>query len=352
MRIRRLPTWPIVLGLIAVLLLPAVGPLRISSVSAANLGLRELHIADAEAGATTTYKIRMSGQSAGIVGSVRLQLCTNDPFPSTPCTAPAGADFTSGTLINQTGMTGFSIDPSTTANELVLTRVPAASVPGLVTFEISGVVNPTNAGAYFGRLETFASTDATGANHDGSGLAFDIQLANLSVKSVVPPYLLFCVGNTIQPYDCNTAQGNYVDFGELSSTKTSTGHTQFLVATNADFGYTIRALGTTLTSGINTIDPLGAQDVSRIGVSQFGLNLRANSTPPTGSDVQGSGVGVVAAGYNTPNYYKFVPGDVLVSSLDPDYFRLFTVSYVVNVSRTQSPGVYVSTLQYVALASF
>lgn len=351
MRLTRLHKGSLALSLIAVLLLLA-GPLRISSVSGANLTTRTLHTASNVAAVTTTYKISMTGQSAGTVGSVRLQLCVEDPFQGRPCTGPSGLDFTGATLSNQTGMTGFSIDPSTTVNELVLSRVPAASVAGLVEFELSDVVNPDTAGTYFGRLETFVTTDASGAATDFGGLAFAILPGLVSVQSEVPPYLLFCIGNTITPYDCSTATGNYIDFGEFSSTRTATGQTRFVVATNADYGYTVRVLGTTLTSGTNIITGLASPDVSRRGVSQFGMNLRANSSPSTGSNVLGTGTGVIAAGYNSPNFFKFVPGDVLVSSIDPEYFRLFTISYIVNVSSSQTPGVYVSTLQYIALASF
>jgi hypothetical protein len=334
------------------LLLTIAGPLRISTVSGANLASRELHIADSEAGVTTIYKITLSGQSAGTIGSIRLQLCTNDPFPGTPCTAPGGLDFLGSNLASQSGMTGFSIHLGTTANELILTRVPAASVPGVVVFELTNVVNPAAGGSYFGRLETFVSTDATGASTDASGLAFAISQGQVNVQSVVPPYLLFCAGNTVQAFDCTTAQGNYVDFGEFSPTQTATGQTQMIVATNADFGYTIRVLGTTLTSGINVIPAVNFPDISRIGTSQFGLNLRANSTPPVGNNVQGTGVGTVMPDYNSPNFYKFLSGDVLVSSVDPDYIRLFTVTYIANISSSQAPGIYVSTLQYIALASF
>lgn len=230
--------------------------------------------------------------------------------------------------------------------------MPAAPTSGASTYVMNGVSNTTQAGTIYGRLETFASTDASGTAKDGAGLAIAMLPGQISIQTEVPPYLLFCVGNTIQPFDCDTAQGNYVDFGVFSPNKTSTGQTQFLVATNADFGYTIRALGTTLTSGTNTLPALGTSDISRRGTSQFGLNLRANSSPATGTDVQGSGVGVIAADYNQPNLYKFLSGDVLVSAIDPDPYRLFTVSYIANVNKNQAPGVYVSTLQYIALASF
>ena len=354
MRERRLRFQRIAFGLLAVLLLGGAGPLGIgvTTVSAANFATRQVSMSDNLVNAVANYTLAFSGQSAGTVGSIRLQLCTNDPFIGTPCNAPAGLDITTATLSNQSGMTGFTISPNTTANQLVLTRTPDVTLPGTSSYELQGVHNPSSAGTVFGRLETFASTDASGAHLDASGLAVNYMANAVSVSTYVPPYLLFCAGNTIQPYDCATAQGNFVDFGELSYLKTSTGQTQLLAATNADYGYTIRVIGTTLTSGINVIPALQSSDIARTGVNQFGLNLRANSTPPTGSDVQGSGSAAVASGYDTPNYFKFVSGDVLASSTTSDSYRLYTVSYITNITKNQPAGIYVSTLQYIALASF
>ena len=354
MRERRLWFQRVAFGLATVLLLGGAGPfaIDIAQVSAANFATRQLQMSERLVNATANYILSFSGESAGTVGSIRLQLCVNDPFVGTPCTAPAGLDFTAATLLNQSGMTGFSISPLTTSNQLILTRVPGATIAGVSSYELQGVHNASNAGTVFGRLETFATTDASGAHLDGSGLAVDYTADLVSVSTYVPPYLLFCAGNTIQPYDCSTAQGNFVDFGELSALKTSTGHTQLLAATNADYGYTIRVLGTTLTSGINVIPALQTADIARTGVSQFGLNLTANSTPPTGANVQGDGSATIASPYATPNYYQFVSGDILASSPTADSYRLYTVTYIANISKSQPAGIYVSTLQYIALASF
>ena len=330
----------------------ALGVPLSSPVLAANFSTREFRMTDNLVNAVADYTLTFSGQTIGTVGSIRLQLCTNDPFIGTACTAPNGFDLRAATLVSQTGMTGFSISASTTANQLILTRTPGTSVAGTVSYGLQGIHNPSSAGTIFGRLETFASSDASGANIDASGLAVDYTDNAVNVSTTVPPYLLFCIGNTIQANDCATAQGTYIDFGELSSTKTKTAQTQLLAATNADYGYTIRVLGLTLISGINSIPALQNQDISRTGVSQFGLNLRANTTPPVGTDVQGAGSAAVTAAYSTPNYYKFTSGDVLVSTNNVDNYRLFTVSYIVNVAKGQPAGIYVSTLQYIALASF
>lgn len=327
--------------------------IAIEHTGAANFATRRLAVGDSLAGAVNVrYNLSFSGQSAGSIGSIRLQVCSNDPFPGTPCTPPVGFDISGVQLLSQSGMTGFSVHASTNANELVLTRVPAANNAGMVSYELGNVKNPTNAGTYYGRLETFSSTDATGPSHDANGLAIAFVGNDLSIHTYVPPYLAFCIGNVIPAEDCSTASGNYIDLGELSPTRTATGETKMLVATNADFGYSLTVLGTTLTSGINIIPAISTPDVSRPGTSQFGINLRANTTPSSGSEPSGMGRGNPTADYNIPNKFKFASGDMLASYNDPDYYRMYTADYIVNVSKDQPAGIYVTTLTYIALATF
>lgn len=349
---RRLHKHHLALGLVAVLLFTVAGPLRVWFAHGDELGRRSLQLSDSQASATANYVLSFDGQSGGTVGSVRAQFCSNDPLIGYPCTAPSGFDVSNATLAAQTNMTGFSIDAAdTTANVLVLMRTPGAAPSGNSTYTLSGVTNPDTAGSYYVRLETFASTDASGGHVDYGGLAYAIG-SSVSISTVVPPYLLFCTGVTIQPYDCGTATGDYIDFGNITPNKTSSGHTQLLVATNAVDGYTTRVVGTTLTSGNNTIPALTSPDVSRTGVSQFGLNLRANATPPMGSNVRGNGSGTVASSYNKPDFYQFNSGDIVASSPVPDEYRLYTASYIINISKNQPSGVYVSTITYVTLANF
>ena len=125
-----------------------------------------------------------------------------------------------------------------------------------------------------------------------------------------------------------------------------------LVATNAAQGYTIYMGGTTLISGNNIISELVGNDVSRPGVGQFGINLRANSSPSVGSEPAGPGNGVPTTNYGQTNRFRFVSGESLATYPAPDDIRQYTVSYIVNVPATQPSGVYVSTLTYVCLANF
>jgi len=253
-------------------------------------------------------------------------------------------------MTDQSGITDFNISSNSTVNDIVLTR-PSTSVSAIpVSYAFSQVVNPSNDGSYYTRITTYPTTDASGTPTDIGGLAFAINKA-INVSAEVPPYLLFCTGVTISGFDCSSASGNYIDFGQLTTDHTSAGVTQLLAATNAQSGYNIHLGGTTLTSGNNIITPLSGQ-TSQPGQSQFGLNLRANTVPNVGQDVQGSGTGAVASGYNVSDHYRFNANDLLASSNTADDWRKYTVSYIVNINKDQPGGVYVATMTYVCLANF
>jgi hypothetical protein len=319
--------------------------------SADELGNRSLDLSNATAGTTSIYQLSFDIASPGPVGSISLTLCSNDPFPQDPCSIPNGSDLSNAVLTAQTGETGFSIASGSAPNVLVLTRPAVAASAGRVTYTLANVMNPSDNGSYFARIQTYASTDGTGPATDNGGIVFYIN-SELSVSAEVPPYLIFCTGITIDGYNCANAQGNYIDFGEFSATRANQGSSQMLTVTNSNSGYSITMDGTTLTSGNNILEPLTSNDVSRPGTSQFGINLRANSSPIGGSDPTGPGVGQPAATYDQPNFYRFVPGEIVASATQPDNVREYTVSYIANIPSDQAPGIYVTTVTYVCLATF
>jgi hypothetical protein len=109
--------------------------------------------------------------------------------------------------------------------------------------------------------------------------------------------------------------------------------------------------GTTMTSG-NDVIPAMSGGASQPGVSQFGLNGRLNTGPSVGADPDGPGVVIPKAPYNNPNQFRFVSGDIITSSNNPDDVRKITVSYIVNRDKNQAPGRYVATISYICLANF
>jgi hypothetical protein len=254
-------------------------------------------------------------------------------------------------IVASSGFSAFNVFPEAT-NQLLISWGPVTITPPQpLTLTLDNIINPNTVGSYYGRYTTYSSTNGTGPVLDDGGLAFAIN-TNITVSSYVPPYLTFCTGLQIPGLNCNTATGDYVNLGNLAPSHSSQATSQLLLATNAANGYVIQVYGTTMTSGNNVIDALSSNAGSHPGSPQFGLNLRANSSPPVGSDPSGPGAGQPAAGYNTPNSFRFVPNDIVASSPAADDWRKYTVSYLVNVPASQAPGVYASTLTYVAAGSF
>jgi hypothetical protein len=323
----------------------------ITTFAVASFGDRSITLSDNRAGSTGQFVLGLNTLGQGTVGSVKLEFCSSGAVPGTPCTPPTGFNSQTAVLAGQSGVADFSKLPATSDNVIGITRLPSSVANIPVTYTFTHILNPASNGTYFLRVYTYPTNDTTGAYTTAGGLAFSITNA-VSVNATVPPYLTFCTGITIPILDCASAQGSYVNFGELSSGHANTGQAQMLTATNAENGYSVTVAGTTLTSGNNIIDASATQSTSTVGKPQFGLNLRANNTPFVGLDPDGLGVGSPTAGYGSPDRYKFVSGDVVAMALQPDLFKRYTISYVVNVPKTQSPGDYVTTLTYICLANF
>ncbi len=333
--------------LFAVIIIQATGYAQTSLPS------RSLQIADPKPAQTNVnYTVGFSVTGAGyVLGSFTLLFCDNTPLIGQPCDPPVGFDASTAIITNQTGISGFTIAPGATANSLLLTRVPTFVNAADIRIELSGITNPTNKGTYFGRIQTYSSDDATGVAVNEGGVTFAIT-PPIDIATYVPPYLYLCVAVTLPGYLCSGAVGNFVDFGELSANQTRTGTSQFLVATNAGAGFVVYVIGIPPTSGNNVIPAMTTRGPSQTGVSQFGINLRDNSNPDVGNDPVGAGSGTIAPDYNIPNQFKFFYGQALVSSNTTTADKKFTTSYIINVNRNQKPGVYNTTLLYIALATF
>ena len=330
----------------------AVGLLHFSNAYGAELPQRSLLLSDSTASATANYVLSFTLPAPENLGSIQLQICSNSPLLTDVCNPPAGFNISGASLTGQNGETGFSIyAPGTNANTIVLTRPAslAAAVP--VSYSFGSVVNPSSVGTFYGRLQTFATSDASGPANDSSGLAMSTADV-ININTTIPPYLLFCSGITIGGFDCNTASGNYINFGNLMSGVTSSADSQIVTATNAGSGYTINVNGPTMTSGNNVINNIPVRDVSRPGTSQFGINLEANTSPSVGAAPIGPGAADPTADYASPNFYKYLPGDTIATASGVVDYRKFTISYILNIPKGQTPGVYVSTLTYVCLANF
>lgn len=335
----------------AVLLLPLlVG--TIPEVGAAQLENRNIRISTARLGADAAHVFSFDVASASPIASISFIYCANSPMFSDPCDPPVGLNLSSVVLSGQTLNTGFAYVPAySSPNSLVLSRPISAGIQGPSSYSFDDILNPTTpAQTVFVRLATYATVDATGPAIDRGSVAFASQDV-FQVDAYVPPYLTFCAGVFVT-LNCNSVTGNYIDIGELGTNRTATGLMQFSGATNDPGGYVTYLNGLTMTSGNNIITPLGINAGSNTGVSQFGLNLRANSNPGFGLEPTGMGSSSPTPGYGTPNSYRFVNGEAITNTNLPTDFKIFTAAYIVNVSNSQPPGVYVTTMTYTAIASF
>jgi hypothetical protein len=142
-------------------------------------------------------------------------------------------------------------------------------------------------------------------------------------------------------------------------------------STNAGSGYVITVNGPTLTSGSNTVSAINSS-ASVKGVSQFGLNLKLNTTATStiavgtevavasnGTNYRGQAVGTAQGytnNYNTVDSFSFTSGDPVANSgnatLGGSDAQIYTVSYIVNVPGSQPAGTYTSTLTYICTPTF
>lgn len=333
------------------LLLMAVPVLISGNIGAVPLNQRRISVSSPVAGATVAHTISFGIATAGILGSIQLQYCDNDPFIGTPCTAPPGLDLLAGTLSSQTGEIGFTIDPSSTSNNILLTRVPVAALAGPVQYVLNNVINPsTPNNSTYVRISTYATTDGSGPTTDQGGAVFSTA-GSFGTAAFVPPFMVFCVAVTINT-NCTSLSGDSVDFGTLSAAQVHAVTTQSSIATNDPTGYVLYSLGTTLTSGNNTIPAMAIPNPSIAGLGQFGINLRNNNNPNLGQDITGAGTGAAMPNYNTPDLFMFSPGAAIAQSTLPTDYNVYTTTYIANMATGQAPGIYVTTITYMAVAQF
>src|SRR5579862_2225174 len=65
---------------------------------AAQLGTRSIAIGSSQPSVVTTHTFNFMTTTAGNIGSIQFDYCTNGPFFGTPCTAPSGMSVSSATI--------------------------------------------------------------------------------------------------------------------------------------------------------------------------------------------------------------------------------------------------------------
>lgn len=368
------------LSLVTLVVALSVGPFLPMTAHAAQITNRKLTLIAGDTNGNTVnagampsgvvkHRFTFTVPSSTNVGSIQFLYCTQ---AADACVTPTGLSTTSATLDSQSGATGFTI-VNTTNGAPYLTRASAAVTPGVLEYTLNSVTNPSdNNKSFYVRISTFASVDTTGAPTDQGTVAASTS-EQIYLSGIMPESLVFCTGATIDRTpavtgvpDCATATAGVISYNQaFSPTDTATASSQMFASTNAGSGFAITVNGPTLTSGANTITGMATMGPGIHGVSQFGLNLKLNttttSTTPVGAEIDRPSNGTnfraqAATGYDTVDNFKFVPGDVVADSYNGGAggtdSQIITVSYIANVPGSLPAGTYSTTLTYICTPTF
>ncbi len=329
------------------------------TVQAAEITNRKVTLSDSGGAATgVTYTLTSSAlpTTGTPVKSVDAQICD---AASGTCNAVTGFSSSSSTLaVQPSGLgcaSGWTVNTATSTKLRILDAACASNPSGSVSIQWGAVVNPTATNlTFFLRVTTYSDSAWTTPLDTGVIAASTSQAISLS--GTMDESLVFCTGTSITGQNCGTVAGTSVAFGTFSSSSTKTGTSVMAASTNGAGGYSITINGGTLTcgacAGSPTITALSSQTASSTGTSQFGANLRVNTTPSFGADPTGSGSGTYTANYGTANQYRFVTADSVASASGATNANTFTVAYIVNVPGSQAAGTYTATMTYICTATF
>lgn len=251
---------------IMALLLALVVPLV---ASAANVTGRSIALSNSSKAATNvTYDVTFT--PAGDAGAFVIDFCSNTPLMGESCTAPTGFD-ASGAA---TSTAGFSVDSATTTRVVVEGELTEDSEE---TVTLTGIDNPTAAGALYARIATFEDAEDAAASTpqnlagsiDQGAVAISIT-DSIGVSGVVLETLTFCVSNTALTDNCQTIQAPEVVLGEevgdivaLTPGEVSEDSIYTLISTNAANGAVVRLKSSA--AGCGGLMRAGAPEACDIG---------------------------------------------------------------------------------------
>lgn len=204
--------------------------------------------------------------------------------------------------------------------------------------------NSTNYSADEVFIGSGGTNDASSTNYQGRASIGDMVVGN-STSTSYQAYGGFTTASD-PVLEMNMDPVN-TDLGAGSSAATSTLTATFSVRAYLSSGYSVYAIGAPPTSSAGRqIAPLTSGGSSTTGVSQFGMNLVANTTPSIGanpSQIPDSSFsfGAAASGYGTANSFKYNNGDKIAQSTTSSGHTLYTMSYIFNFSPIEYAGVYV-----------
>ena len=344
-------------------------------------------------GSTTSYRVNFNPASTQTIYGIVVDFCNTDPIPGDLCTAPTGFSVGSGGFTANSGVSGSWTGASQNGGrtfELTLAAGAAWTSSTTVSFDITGVTNPTVLGTFYARIFTFSAFSGAGSAATwlafGSGNGEDITddwdyggialstAEPIIVTSKVQEQISFCVFIT----SCGTqAVINLGDAHDVLSTSAPfvDNTTTYSLTTNASHGAVVFMKGPTLTSGSNFIPATGNLEfLYTVGADFFGVcSYNTSGEVPTvagdylgtgnsgacSATVTDTGSTAVLTSLGTP-YATFGFNLTATTSTYGDLLATFSapgssvdqVALGAGVNVTQPSGIYTTSLQLIATGTY
>jgi len=188
-----------------------------------------------------------------------------------------------------------------------------------------------------------AAENSSSASYQSTGTAGDLGVGDSSSTAYKQQSGF---NTTADPRLAAIINTSSVNFGSLSTSVASTGTSTFSVLNYTSYGYSVYTVGNTPSNGGHNLTGLSSPTASQVGSEQFGINLKANTSPVTfGAETSQNpsssfSYGAAYTGYNTANVFKYVAGDKIAEATQSSGQTDYTISYVVNVSSSTPSGTY------------
>lgn len=205
---------------------------------------------------------------------------------------------------------------------------------------------------------TGGDLDASSPNYKAQSSVGGLGVGNVSSANYQAYSGFLTPNEPFLEFNMNTST---VNLGVLDSSSTRTGTATFYVRAYLDSGYTVQTMSQppTVTGTTAVLNPMTTLGASNVGTEQFGINLRANTSPATfGADPVPQpdstfANGQAATGYNTVNQYKYSVGDVIAQTSSTGWgMTVYTLSYIANASELTEAGDYRMIHDLVVVATY
>lgn len=383
-RSARMANAAIALALAATMFVPAVAPevFAIGQVTSRSVEMSSSNPSNP----STSYTVGFTTATTGVIQGVVVDFCQESPIPGNTCTAPTGMALSGlavNTVVGLNPTTGWTAtNPTSDTHAIEIYNASGASVSSSVaiSFQITGITNPSSTGSFYARIFTYTTKAAAdgytstsvGAPTDDGGAALSTA-TQISITATVMEQLAFCTSaaaptqNTTSDCAGTTTPTLTIGHGSpthLDSTAVDTAIAYTQLSTNAQSGATVRMTDTTAdgsctnggisSSATNCIPGNGAFAAITAGTAAFGLNVGNGTTgaDSSGSSTANANYGTTAGSYGMGTNVTSTYGDPILSASAPCAEINNALTFGATAATTTKAGIYTANMTLIATGTF